>query len=232
MKIKTPLMTLLMSAFALSLHGQITVTTAGLGTGAFRVQIDDPFGTQSFGGSSANFDSNLFGWQNSGNNAAFSQMIQFDVTGNEAALNNAGNTITLDFGGVTSFGTATSTSLYFAALSNVDVRSQGNAGGNGLLASAALMDSGTLVQSGITATGSANYDVTALLQGLDFSTNTQVYFRFEIDAPTTSPGNVANTGAGNFAASTLTIVPEPSTYALLAGMLTLGLVIVRRRIRS
>jgi hypothetical protein len=159
-------------------------------------------------------------------------MIQFDVTGNEAALNNPGNTITLNFGGVTSFGTATSTSLYFAALSNVDVRDQGNGGGNGLLASAALMDSGTLVQSGITATGSANYDVTALLQGLDFSTNKQVYFRFEIDAPTTSPGAVVNTGNGNFAASTLTIVPEPSTYALLAGFLTLGLVLVRRRIRA
>lgn len=35
----------------------------------------------------------------------------------------------------------------------------------------------------------------------------------------------------NGTATTLSLVPEPSTYALLAGLMTLGLVLYRRRIR-
>jgi hypothetical protein len=213
---------------AMAVQAQTIINTAG-NSGAFRVLITDPFGTQSFSNGSASFTSGIFGWQNSGGNAAFSQMIQFDVTGAETALN-SGNTVTLTLNDVTSYGASTSASVYFAALSNVDVQDQGDGGGNGLLASAALMGAGTLVQSGITSTGQLQYDVTTIVQSLDYSSNKHLYFRFEMDAPTTSPGAATNTGSTSFNASTLTIaVPEPSSYALLAGMLALASIMLRRR---
>jgi hypothetical protein len=47
----------------------------------------------------------------------------------------------------------------------------------------------------------------------------------------TSINGIAIMGLGDFTLTDLTVVPEPSTYAIWAGMLALGIVALRRRLR-
>ncbi|MGC9451167.1 MAG: hypothetical protein ACP5I4_06930 [Oceanipulchritudo sp.] len=194
--------TFILASAVIAAQGQ-TIPTAGSGAGAFRAGVNDYSTTPTFGVGSAGFDSNTLGWLNSGADSVFMQMIQFDVTGFETDLNDSSNTITLNLSSVNDLAGGTSYSVWLAAQSSVDVQSQGDGGGNGLLATAALPATGTKIAD-ITATGSFDYDVTSLLQGLDFSSDKQLYFRVQVDEPTTNPGGLA-LGDAPLDGSTLTI---------------------------
>ncbi len=216
-------------AFTTSAWAQV-ITSAGGGLGGFRVQVLDPFGSPSFSSGSSNFSANTFGWPNSGvNTFNFYQMVQFDVTGFEADLNDTDNTITLNLSSISNLLGVSQAGIYFSTVSSIDAQGQGNGGANGLLASAALPTTGTAIDTNITTNGSFDYDVTSILQGLDYSTTKQVYFRLQVIAPTSTPG-VNQLGTVDLSASTLTIapVPEPTSAALMLGAVSL-LALRRRR---
>lgn len=203
------------------------ITSAGSGDGGFRVTVNDPFGSPSFGTGSASFTANTFGWPNSGDNTFnFYSMVQFDVTGFESALNDTNNTITLNLSSITNLFGVTQAGIYFSTVSSIDAQTQGNGGANGLLTSAALPSTGTAIDTNITTNGSFDYDVTSILQSLDYSTNKQVYFRLQVIAPTSTPG-INQLGTVDLSASTLTIVPEPTSTALMLG--AVSLLVMRRR---
>lgn len=216
-------------AFTTSAWAQV-ISSAGSGSGGFRVTVQDPFSSPSFSSGSASFSANTFGWPNSGSNTFnFYQMVQFDVTGFESDLNDSGNTITLNLNSITNLFGVSQAGIYFSTLSSIDAQGQGNGGANGLLASAALPSTGTAIDTNITTNGSFDYDVTSILQSLDYSTNKQVYFRLQVIAPTSSPG-INQLGTVDLNASTLTIapIPEPTSAALMLGAVSL-LALRRRR---
>lgn len=215
-------------AFTTTAWSQV-ITSAGSGDGGFRVSVQNPFTSPSFNSGSASFTANTFGWPNSGDNTFnFYQMVQFDVTGFEADLNDTNNTITLNLDSISNLFGVSQAGIYFSTLSSVDARGQGNGGANGLLTSAALPTTGTAIDTNITTNGTFDYDVTSILQSLDYSTNKQVYFRLQVIAPTSTPGP-NQLGTVDLSASTLTIapVPEPTSAALMLG--AVSLLSLRRR---
>lgn len=216
-------------SFAPIIGAQTVINTAGSGSGAFAVNVEAPFGSASFVNASASFASTNLGWRNNGSDGAFAQMIQFTVTGNEAALNDLGNTVTLTLDSITALGGSSSLSVWFASSSAVDARSQGDGGANGLLATAALPTTGLLIGS-VSSTGQHVFDVTSMVQSLDFSTNKQLYFRVQVAGPTSNPGS-SPLGFASLDGSTLSIaaIPEPSAAGALLGLGALAMVMLRRR---
>jgi hypothetical protein len=73
-------------------------------------------------------------------------------------------------------------------------------------------------------------EVAAAIRNVDFSSiNNSIAGVAEVRIRLTLDGSTSNTGNNRFDNVTFTAVPEPSTYAALAGLLALGLVIARRR---
>ena len=100
-------------------------------------------------------------------------------------------------------------------------------------------DTGIDIANGAAA-GYYEFDVTALIQGsYDEVANNIASFRFQVDNDTTTftPGTPANAKVYGKAATDplkapvliLTTVPEPSSFALLAGCFALTSIMVRRR---
>lgn len=91
--------------------------------------------------------------------------------------------------------------------------------------------------SGTTVLGTLSYDVTSIVQSMD--TNGFTFAGFRIVAPDKMPG--PSDGSGDVlgfyrydnipeGAATLTIIPEPGTFALFAGLATFALVSCRRKV--
>lgn len=231
-KMKKCVLVLGLLSSSILLNGQSIISTAGSGAGAFRTQVNDYSTSPSFVTGSATFGDGTVGWANSGGDWAFMQMLQFDMAGFESSLN-SGNDITLTLDSFQNLKGGTEYSVWFATLSNVDIRSQGNGGGNGILGADPLRDMASMPITGtkvgtITSIGSFDFDVTSILSSLDYSTDKHVYFRVQVDLPGTNPG-VGSLGTAILADSVITVVPEPSTYAGILGGVSLLWIAARRR---
>lgn len=227
------LLGLSLTLLASSVLAQITVNTDGFG----RYQINDYLATPTFASGSWGPGTGTFGFNPGGTGSnTWAQFLQFDIQGNEAGFNSAtGFSLSLapDFAnGGRSF------SIY-ANAGNNDIAGAG-AGFNlinnttGVSGSVAL--GGTAIMTGSTSGGaitiSNDFDLNSYLGSVDFNSNRYVYFTFWGDTSSTAGGTVDLSGSTLATVSGVTAVPEPSTYALLAGFMAVGLVMVRRRIRQ
>jgi hypothetical protein len=216
---KNVLCFLIFSAAASSLFAQITVNIDTFGRAQVQTHTN-PLSIAAWGESSDTFSGTP------GTDNTWGQLVQYDtssVAGGQAAFNSA-TEFTLDLTGMAS-GEQYS---FGVAVGNSDLLGTGTTAPLGALASYFVKIGGTQLGTGQTSTTislSNNATLNGVLAANDFNTNPFVYFTF-YDEVRGDSSSVSWGGTG------LTAVPEPSTYALLAGFLTLGLVLLRRRRRG
>lgn len=226
---KSVILTLL-SSFCASL-GMLSAQVVVLPLdGSGSIQTADPFGTETLLPNSWNPTGNQLGWKNGMQNEVFKQILQFDISGEQAAFQEA-DQVVLDLTGL-AFGGATSLSLYSLAPTNTNVTGFAAGFGDGAFFGANFGQTvGTAVSTSILpANGSSqSFDITAIIENYTLAGSTYLVFRLQAEIPTSNPGS-SPLAFPSLSGSTLTAIPEPSTYAALAGLAAL-LLVLRRRLR-
>jgi hypothetical protein len=223
-QMKKSLMILSLLASACVLPAQITINTSG----TYRSLVADPFGGNTYVAGSFS-DQGGLGWKNSGENETFHSFMHFDLS-SQPGVDWSTSSVTLNVDGFSS-GVATA-SLWLADLTDINASTLNYSFFNNPIGNAiAPRDGGSLVTVN---PGNTSYDITSIIQSLSVTGSTdQLYFRFQVDAPTSTPGGgtavFPNLDASSLTIGGITPVPEPSTYALFAGAMVLGLVMLRRR---
>lgn len=189
-----------------------------------RTEVTSVSTTPAQGGSSS-IGSQTFGWKNNGTDALFNQVMWFDTTnvpGFAADLSDlTGQTVEMSFAMPALNGGQTA-SLYYATYTNVTSATLLGWGMPGTLES-------NLIASGLNGNGVLTYDVTSTLGAAAGAEKNRAFFTLKIDSPASNPATGTTVIDFDWSGATLTIVPEPSTYALLAGFAVFGLIMFRRR---